>query len=226
MFKKVTLTALSLAAVASLAVTGATPALAIEPNPQVMTISGTPALGQEMTITFDPNYTIVGNYFDIWMCQDKNVIPNDNEAENGTCVPLTFWDRALVPGYDGNEQTTARSMKWTLQDSPALAINPDTGQGYIDASQEDAYIYPPSDEDDNPESWCAYAGWFFNVNDYSGGGNSNWSEAFSTEGCETPTPTPGALPDTGSEAGVTALASASLLLAGAIVFLVRRRLAK
>lgn len=51
MNKATTRIAAALAATA-LTITGASAAMAIEPDPQVMTISGNPALGQKMTITF------------------------------------------------------------------------------------------------------------------------------------------------------------------------------
>ena len=210
-------------AAAALSFAGAGAAFAVEPDPQVMTLSGTPALGQKMTITFAQNYEIVGTYFDIWMCQDKDVIPNDNNPENGTCVPLTFWDRANVANYD--QQTTARTMSWVLQNTASPALNPlNSDAPYLNSSSEELPISPP----DSDNGWCDFVGWYINVNDYSGGGNSNWSEPFAAEGCgDAPAPAPEPeLATTGLDAQAT-VAAASVgvlsLLSGIAVVLYRRR---
>lgn len=213
-------------AATALTITGASAAMAIEPNPQVMTISGNPALGQKMTITFAENYEIVGTYFDIWMCQDQTVIPNDNEVENGTCVPLTFWERGLVAGY--SQQTTARTMSWVLQNTPTPALNPLSSDApYLNDANEELPILPP----DSENGWCDYAGWYLNVNDYSGGGNSNWSAAFSAEGCgDEPTPAPAPAPEPElANTGIDATTATTLgvfgalsVLSGVAVILFRR----
>jgi hypothetical protein len=181
-----------------------------------------------MTITFNNDYTIVGSYFDIWMCQDQNVIPNDLHDENGTCLPLTFWDRASVAGYD--QQTTARSMSWVLQDSASPALDPlNSNAPFIDGNGDVLPIDPPADDNGDPISWCNFAGWYFNVNDYAEGGNSNWSTAFSAEGCGDPAPAPveeAALANTGVNpvaVGSISLIGLLAVVSGVGIVLYRRR---
>lgn len=125
------------------------------------------------------------------MCEDKNVIPNDLSLENGTCLPLTFWNRDAVANY--SQQTTARTMSWVLQNTDSPALNPLSADApYLGGAGEELPISPP----DSENGWCDYAGWYLNVNDFSGGGNSNWSAAFSADGCgDEPAPAPAPEPE-------------------------------
>jgi LPXTG-motif cell wall-anchored protein len=164
-------------------------------NGFTMSLTGTPSLNQTMTVQFNNDVTPVGDYFDIWMCPNKDVVPRDG-GDRGDCDVVTFWSRSAVSnfGYDAGEDPVL-SMKWVLSTAPTpgLKLN---GEPYLDSDGDPILVAPPGYDDEDPEAfggWCQYNGWFFSVNDYNGGGNSNWSNAFDATGCDLP-PGPGPEP--------------------------------
>jgi len=218
-----------LAGALAITIAGSTPALAVEPNPAVMDLTGTPKLGEYMTIAFKTGENPLGTYFDIWMCPNKDVLPIDSEVE-GDCTAVTFWQRSLVSGFPGGDpQTVALSMKWLLADEEVPGLNPSNDAAYLNNSAEPVNV-PPADQEAG--GWCAYEGWYIIVNDYGGDpltghGHSNWSEPFSSEGCS------GAdgggastLPDTGisSTAGIVAGSLGLATIAGGLLLVRARRL--
>jgi hypothetical protein len=220
-----------LAGAIAITIAGATPAMAVDPSPAVMDLTGTPKLGEHMTVAFKTGENPVGDYFDIWMCPNKNVLPVDG-GETGDCVSPTFWPRSEVPGFPGGDpQTIALSMKWLLADENVPGLNPNTDAAYLSNSLEPINVAAP---DQASGGWCAYAGWYIIVNDFDEGlngtggyGHSNWSEAFSSEGC-----TEGAgggsnsLADTGasSTAGIVAGSLGLAAIAGGVLLVRARRL--
>jgi LPXTG-motif cell wall-anchored protein len=138
-----------------------------------------------MTIQFNNGVVPTGTFFDIFMCPDQTVVPRDN-GDRGECQVVTFWDRSDVENYGYlQDQDPVYSMKWVLSTGPtnALRLN---GEPYLDSDGEPLLVYPPGYDEDEPEvfgGWCQFDGWFFSVNDFEGGNNSNWSSAFDAEGC-------------------------------------------
>jgi hypothetical protein len=211
--------AIALASVMSFA--GVSAAQAVEPSPAIATITGTPKLGSSLTVTFDPTYTIVGDFFDIWMCPNKNVLPID-EIDEGDCIAVTFWNRAMVTGYD--QQTTARTMKWEISDSSVNGLNPSNNQPYLQTNGDPITVEPPTDENGEPISWCTYEGWYMIINDYDGGGHSNWTPAMSADGCDSGSDAEALAPTGGSQtAGVVALVLGIMATIAAVAMRPRRR---
>ncbi len=217
-----------LAGAIAITIAGATPALAVDPSPAVMDLTGTPQLGQSMTVAFKAGQDPAGDYFDIWMCPNKDVLPVD-QASFGDCVTPTFWNRGLVNGYPGgNPQTTALSMKWLLADEDVPGLNPSNDQPYLDNSSQPIVVGAPSLDEGG---WCAFEGWYLLINDFDssnmvGYGHSNWSEPFSAIGCSESPSDPTALPDTGASSTVGIIAGSFGLaaIAGGLLLVRARRL--
>jgi LPXTG-motif cell wall-anchored protein len=215
-----------LAGAIAITIAGATPAFAIDPSPAVMDLTGTPELGQSMTVAFKTGQNPVGDYFDLWMCPNKNVLPVDG-ADTGDCVTPTFWYRGAVTGFPGGDpQTVALSMKWLLANEDVPGLNPSNDQPYLDGSSQPILVGAPSLDEGG---WCAFEGWYIIVNDFDaagstgGHGHSNWSEPFSSVGCST---SADKLPDTGASTA-TALVAGSLglaAIAGGLLLVRARRL--
>jgi LPXTG-motif cell wall-anchored protein len=176
---------------------GLAPSLILSPSAAAdefsMSLTGIPSLNQTMTIQFNDGVTPVDTYFDIWMCPDKTVVPRD-DGDWGDCDVVTFWNRSDVENFGYNAgQDPVLSMKWVLstEPTPGLRLN---GDPYLDAAGNPMEVTPPGYEEDEPEQfggWCEYDGWFFSVNDFEGGSNSNWSAAFNATGCDSaPAPEP------------------------------------
>ena len=224
----------------AITIAGATPALAVDPDPPYMSLTGTPKLGEYMTITTIEN--LVGDYFDIWMCPNKDILPRDGVETGSECVAVTFWDRSAVDGWSrtptppAESQTVALNMKWQLSDEPVPGLNPSNSQPYLTSDGGTIAVDPPE-----ADSWCEYAGWYIIINDYgtyNGDGegydrHSNWSEAFSTEGCPEGSGSgsgsgggSGTLPDTGasSTAGIVAGSLGLAAIAGGVLLVRARRL--
>lgn len=208
-----------------MAVAGTSPALAVEPSPAVMRLTGTPQLGDYMTVAFESGQNPVGDTFAIFMCPDKNVLPVDSYLPQGNCVELTYWIRGDVAGFPGgNPQTTALGMKWLLADEDVPGLNPSNDQPYASSDSRPLPVYPPVG------GWCAYEGWYLIVNDHDGffggtgpHGHSNWSEAFSGVGCST-NAGQNDLPDTGASSTAAIVAgSVGLVAMTSGVLLVRAR---
>jgi len=214
------------AAVSAALVLGSTaPAFAVDPSPAIATLTGSATIGQPMTVAFNDSYTIYGNYFDIWACPNKDVLPIDLQAI-GDCVKMTFWERGQVASYD--QQTTARSMKWVLSNESVDGLNPSNDQPYLDGSGNPIKVDPP--ESDN--GWCDYAGWYIIINDYdgyngndNGQGHSNWSDAISASGCTSAAPEASSLPNTGVNTATIAgvFGAAAAFIAAGLLFVARRR---
>jgi LPXTG-motif cell wall-anchored protein len=182
---------------------------------ETMTLTGDAVLGNNMTIAFknvagnDP----VGDYYDVWMCPNKDVKPVDLGV-TGDCVPVTFWNRAVVANYSQN--TTALTMTWKLANEPVPGLIAAGGASYLDGSGEPITMDPPTEDG----GWCAYEGWFMIVNDYDGGAHSNWSPAIGAAGCSEPA---AGLANTGVDTQQTGLIGLFALLAGLGVVVARRR---
>jgi LPXTG-motif cell wall-anchored protein len=182
---------------------------------ETMTLTGDAVLGNNMTIAFknvagnDP----VGDYYDVWMCPNKDVKPVDLGV-TGDCVPVTFWNRALVANYSQN--TTALTMTWKLANEPVPGLIAAGGASYLDDIGEPITMDPPTEDG----GWCAYEGWFMIVNDYYGGAHSNWSPAIGAAGCSEPA---AGLANTGVDTQQTGLIGLFALLAGLGVVVARRR---
>lgn len=213
-----------LAGAIAITIAGATPAFAIDPSPAVMDLTGTPELGQYMTVAFKNGQNPVGDTFAIFICPDKNVLPVDSYLPQGNCIELVYWIRGDVAGFPGGTpQTTALSMKWLLDNENVPGLNPSTDQPYLTSDPRQIPVYPPVG------GWCAYEGWYIIVNDHDGlfggtGGHShsNWSEAIS---CGSGSGA-GSLPDTGvsSAAGIVAGSLGLAAIAGGLLLVRARRL--
>jgi LPXTG-motif cell wall-anchored protein len=220
-----------LAGALAISIGGATPAFAIDPSPAVMNLTGTPQLGQYMTVAFASGQNPVGDAFKISTCPDKNVLPVDSYLPQGNCVEIGTWYRGDVTGFPGgNPQTTALGMRWLLADENVPGLNPSNDQPYPMNDPTSLLISPPVG------GWCAYEGWYIIVNDHDSGflggtgghGHSNWSEAFScasSAGGDSDTGT-GTLPDTGasSTAGIVAGSLGLAAIAGGLLLVRARRL--
>jgi LPXTG-motif cell wall-anchored protein len=219
-----------LAGAIAVTIAGATPAFAIDPSPAVMNLTGTPQLGQYMTVAFASGQNPVGDEIITFACPDKNVLPVDSYLPQGNCVEATRWSRGDVTGFPGgNPQTTALALKWLLADENVPALDPSNDQPYIGSPGADVVVAPV-------DGWCAYEGWYLIVNDHDSGflggtgghGHSNWSEAFScasSAGGDSGTGT-GPLPDTGvsTSAGIVAGALGLAAIAGGLLLVRARRL--
>ena len=228
-----------LAGAIAITIAGSTPALAVDPDPAYMSLTGTPKLGEYMTITTTEN--LVGNYFDIWMCPNKDILPRDGVDTGSECVAVSFWERGSVDGWSRTpppgfeSQTVALNMKWQLSDELVPGLNPSDSQPYLDSDGGQILVEPPE-----AGSWCEYAGWYLIINDYGsyngadGMGydrHSNWSEAFSTEGCPEGSgggsgSGSGTLANTGasSTAGIVAGSLGLVAVAGGLMLVRARRL--
>jgi hypothetical protein len=151
-----------------------------------MTLTGNAVLGNDMTVAFKTGVTPVGDYYDVWMCPNKDVMPID-EVTEGECVAVTFWNRAVVAGY--NQATTAKTMTWELSNESAPGRISAGGANYLDGSGEPIYMDPPTEDG----GWCVYEGWYMIVQDYIAdveqpqvGAHSNWSPAIGAAGCSEP----------------------------------------
>jgi len=230
----------SLAGAIAITVAGATPALAVDPSPAVMDLTGTPQLGEYMTVAFKNEDGIgngsrpVGDYLVIWMCPNKDVLPRAR-IETGECVSPTLWQRSAVSGWSiAYPQTVALSMKWLLADEDVPGLNPANDVAYLDSNSQPITVGAP---DQDAGGWCAFEGWYIIVNDFGsiGGtganGHSNWSEAFSNVGCSedgsgSAESGAGTLPDTGasSTAGIIAGSLGLAAIAGGLLLVRARRL--
>jgi hypothetical protein len=122
-------------------------------------------------------------------------------------------------------------MKWLLADENVPGLNPNTDAAYLSNSLEQIPVEAP---DQASGGWCAYAGWYIIVNDFDEGlngtggyGHSNWSEAFSSEGCpEGAGGGSNSLADTGasSTAGLVAGSLGLAAIAGGVLLVRARRL--
>jgi LPXTG-motif cell wall-anchored protein len=199
-----------------------------------MTLTGTPKLGEYMTVVTVER--LDGNFFDIWMCPNKDILPRDGVDTGSACVAVTFWERFLVNGWSrptgAEPQTVATSLKWQLSDEFVPGLDPSNDQPYLTSDNEEIAVEPPESG-----SWCDYAGWYIIVNDYDGdqdrgyNQHSNWSEAFSSEGCPegsggSGSSGAGSLPDTGasSTAGIVAGSLGLAAIAGGLLLVRARRL--
>jgi len=150
--------------------------------------SGTPSFGSEVTISFKQGETPVGNFFDIWVCGEDDYLADNRPADptpfnsdtvsRFDCEYLTFWDRAAVVGYAADPSITALSMKWTIgpEDSPALdpSSNP-----YIGTTiSEGVTRQLPVQGIDCSGYQGLEAPLYIIVNDWDGGGHSNWLGPF------------------------------------------------
>jgi LPXTG-motif cell wall-anchored protein len=195
-----------------------------------MNLTGTPQLGQYMTVAFASGQNPVGDTFGIFICPDKNVLPVDSYLPQGNCIELVYWIRGDVAGFPGGTpQTTALGMKWLLANENVPGLNPSNDQPYLRSDTGQIPAFPPVG------GWCAYEGWYIIVNDHDGlfggtggHGHSNWSEAFScasSAGGDSGSGT-GTLPDTGasSAAGIVAGALGLAAIAGGLLLVRARRL--
>jgi hypothetical protein len=227
-----------LAGAIAITVAGATPALAVEPTVQNMVLSGTPKLGNYMIVTQKSGAQLDGEYFDIWMCPTKDLVPGDIPSMNefGDCVQVTNFERARVAGwdYDASPQTVALGLEWLLADEDVPAINSTTEALYRDSENYPLSVGTP--DADGAGSWCSFAGWYMIAIDYNDTtienfGHSNWSEAFSGEGCPEGSSGgsgagSGALSETGvsSTAGTIAGSLGLAAIAGGVLLVRARRL--
>ncbi|MBX9472884.1 hypothetical protein [Microcella sp.] len=114
--------------------------------PQSMTLTGTPRLGETVTVAAKVAGSLVGQDFDLWACPDRTIYPDDNAAEgaNGECYGPIIQVR--------NGDTTQF----------LLGYDPERdGTGADDKAAAEA-------------EWAEFCGKSFIVHDYPGGGHSNW----------------------------------------------------
>jgi LPXTG-motif cell wall-anchored protein len=203
-----------------------------------MVLSGTPKLGNYMILAEKPGAQLGGEYFDIWMCPTKDLVPGDtlDMEEFGECVSVTNFNRRDVAGWvDGaSPQTVALGLEWLLADEDVPAINSTTEALYRDSGSQPLSVGTPDAE--GAGSWCSFADWFMIAIDYNDFtveniGHSNWSEAFSAEGCPegsggSGSSGAGSLPDTGasSTAGIVAGSLGLAAIAGGVLLVRARRL--
>jgi hypothetical protein len=136
-----------LAGAIAITIAGATPAMAVEPTVQNMVLSGTPKLGNYMIVTEKPGAQLGGEYFDIWMCPTKDLVPGDtlDPEEFGECVSVTNFNRRDVAGWvDGaSPQTVALGLEWLLADEDVPAINSTTEALYRDSGSQPLSVGTP-----------------------------------------------------------------------------------
>jgi hypothetical protein len=183
-----------------------------------MTLTGDAVLGSYMTVAFKSGATPVGDFYDVWMCPNKDVKPVD-EVNEGECIAVTFWNRGVVANYD--QTTSAKTMTWLLSNESQPGLIAQGGASYLDSNGDAITMDPPSEDG----GWCAYEGWYMIVNDYDGGAHSNWSPAIGAAGCSEPAAGSG-LADTGINGQQTSLIAAFglfTLLAGMGIAVTRRR---
>jgi LPXTG-motif cell wall-anchored protein len=184
-----------------------------------MTLTGDAVLGSDMTVAFKNGEDPVGDYYDVWMCPNKDVKPID-EVNEGDCIAVTFWNRGVVANYD--QATSAKTMTWLLSNDSEPGLIAQGGASYLDSSGDPINMDPPTDDD----GWCAYEGWYMIVQDYieadvpQTGGHSNWSPALGAAGCSEPA---AGLANTGADVQQTGLIGLFALLAGLGVVVARRR---
>lgn len=192
---------------------------------ETMTLTGDAVLGSYMTVAFKAGVDPVGDYYDVWMCPNKDVKPID-EVNEGDCIAVTFWNRGVVASYD--QSTSAKTMTWLLSNESQPGLIAQGGANYLDGSGEPINMDPPSEDG----GWCAYEGWYMIVQDYidgdvaQTGAHSNWSPALGAAGCSEPAAGGAALPDTGLNGQQTSLIAAFglfALLAGLGIAVNRRR---
>jgi hypothetical protein len=172
-----------------------------------------------MTVAFKNGEDPVGDYYDVWMCPNKDVKPID-EVNEGDCIAVTFWNRGVVANYD--QATSAKTMTWLLSNDSEPGLIAQGGASYLDSSGDPINMDPPTDDD----GWCAYEGWYMIVQDFieadvpQTGGHSNWSPALGAAGCSEPA---AGLAITGADVQQTGLIGLFALLAGLGVVVARRR---
>jgi len=191
-----------------------------------MTLTGDAVLDSYMTVAFKSGATPVGDYYDVWMCPNKDVKPVD-EVNEGECIAVTFWNRGVVANYD--QTTSAKTMTWLLSNESQPGLIAQGGASYLDSNGDAINMDPPTDD----AGWCAYEGWYMIVQDYidadvqQTGEHSNWSPALGAAGCSEPAAGSGSgLANTGINGQQTSLIAAFglfTLLAGMGIAVTRRR---
>ena len=181
-----------------------------------MTLTGDATLGHYMTVSFKNGADPVGDYYDVWMCPNKDVKPVDG-AEFGDCVAVTFWNRASVANYD--QSATALTMTWQLANEPVPGKISEGGANYLDSNGDPIMMDEPQDDG----GWCAFEGWYIIVNDYDGGAHSNWSPALAAAGCSDQGGSGGSLASTGVDAQPAGLLGLFALIGGLAVTVIARR---
>jgi hypothetical protein len=161
------------------------------PNPLSMSLTGTAALGTDMTVSFLNAATVVGDYFEVFVCPNRLVRPYKfSEDSLAGCTLATFWSRNDVAGY--SKQTSARTMTWKLSTVREYGLVATGGSQYLMGNNEPINIDPPQ----AVGGWCAYQGQYIIVHDSdigpgTGGLHSNWSPAIvcpSANGSVAPAP--------------------------------------
>lgn len=113
-------------------------------QPETMNLTGTPKLGNTVTVASKVPGSLVGNDFDLWACPDQTIYPNDEVEDNGECYG------PLIQTRNGD------STQFLL--------------GYDPVRDGDS----AEDKAAAEEAWAEFCGKYFIVHDYPGGGHSNW----------------------------------------------------
>ena len=158
------------------------------PPPLVMDMSGTPALGEYVTIAFKDGEQPVGTYFDIWICGEAAILdgrrPDDelSDEANAGCIPLNFWSRdndvraikflMTDEGYDPVEEEFATVDVLNPVDDTVIQAAPDDGIPGADYCALQAPIFDRLEQRIEPP-------YYLITHDYSGGGHSNALGPFS-----------------------------------------------
>lgn len=162
------------------------------PPPLVMDISGTPALGEYVTMAFKDGEQPVGEYFDIWICGEEAILdgrrPDDllSDESNAGCTPLNFWLRS---------PDTVTAIKFLMTDEGYDPVEEIFAFVDVLNPADDTVIQAASQEDEtgiNGADYCALQGPMFDrllqrieppyyliTHDYPGGGHSNALGPFS-----------------------------------------------
>lgn len=197
-----------------------------QPAPLVMDMTGTPALGEYVTIAFKDGETPVGEYFDIWICGEEAALadrrPDDllgSDPQNDGCTPLNFWLRTRVDpaplaikflvtdeGYDPDGDEYARVDVLNPLNDAVIASGEDGIQG-ADYCALLGTLFDRNEQRIEPP-------YYLITNDYEGGGHSNF---FGPLSC----PSVSAIPSN-SPRGLVVLAVLTLL---ASLLVIRARVA-
>ncbi len=113
-------------------------------DPESMTLTGEAKLGSTVTVTAKVPGSLVGGDFDLWVCPDRTIYPDDDKGEkaNGDCFG------PLIQPRDGADAVT-----FLLDFDPVR-----------DEERAEEAI----------EFWKNVCDQYFIVHDFSGGGHSNW----------------------------------------------------
>ena len=156
------------------------------PDPLVLDMTGTPVVGQDVTIAFKDGQVPVGKFFDIWICSeeaqaaDRRPYDQGSNEENAGCSSLIFWVRRdfrgitfqLTDEYDSQEEAFVKvDVRDPQTDEVIQEAGPDGGIRGGDFCARRGPLLDRLDSQIEPPFYLI-------TNDYDGGGHSNWFGPF------------------------------------------------